>query len=145
MTSATSTAQSTGGATGPSKTRRVRHQGTVLMLSGGVLAFIGSLLPWLTTPVGSLSGMAGPGLWTLSAGMLGLAGALLPFRRVALAHAAIPGLAIAVIVVWQLARIGYVSATTGSWGQLLPGMGLVMVGGAAALLLRAALRIRNAS
>lgn len=112
------------------------------MLVGGTLAVVGSLLPWLMTPMGSLSGMAGAGLWTLSGGMLAIAGALLPFRRVALAHAAIPGLAMAVIVAWQLGKIGYISMTTGAWGQLLPGMGLVLVGGGAVLLLRGARRLR---
>lgn len=113
------------------------------MLGGGLLAVVGSLLPWLSTPMGSLSGMAGAGLWTLSAGMVAIAGALLPYRRVALVHAAIPGLAMAVIVAWQLVHIGYISVITGSWGQLLPGMGLVMVGGGAALLLRGAQRLRT--
>ncbi|MQA08911.1 MAG: hypothetical protein GEU98_10275 [Pseudonocardiaceae bacterium] len=115
------------------------------MLVGGLLAVIGSLLPWVSTPMGSLSGMAGPGLWTLSAGMLGVAGALLPYRRLALMHAVVPGLAAAALVAWQVGQIGYLSATTGSWGQLLPGMGLVMVGGGGVLLLRAALRLHRAA
>lgn len=139
MTSTTPTAGSprTAGARG------VGHPGTMVMLGGGVLGVLGSFFPWLMTPMGTLSGMAGAGLWTLSAGMLAIAGALLPFRRVALVHAAVGGLVMAGLVVWQLGRIGQISIATGSWGQLLPGMGLVMVGGAAVLLLHAARRLRT--
>ena len=111
------------------------------MLVGGLITVVGSLLPWVSTPLGSLSGTAGPGLWTLSAGFLAIAGALLPYRRVAIAHAAIPGVAVAAIAFWQAARLVQLSATTGSWGQLLPGIGLVMVAGGAVILLRAAHRM----
>ncbi|WP_317494221.1 hypothetical protein [Haloechinothrix sp. LS1_15] len=111
------------------------------MLVGGLLLLVGSLLPWVSTPFGSLSGVAGPGLWTLCAGTLAVAGALLPYRRVALAHAAVPGVAVAGIAVWQLGRIVHINASTGSWGELLPGMGLVMVAGAAVILLRTAYRM----
>lgn len=111
------------------------------MLLGGVIAVVGSLLPWVSTPLISLYGTGGPGLWTLSAGFLAIAGALIPMPRLALAHAAIPGLAIGVIVVWQIARIVEISATTDSWGKLLPGMGLILAAGAAVILLRTAYRL----
>lgn len=111
------------------------------MIVGGLISVVGSLLPWVSTPLGSLSGTAGPGLWTLSMGFLALAGALLPYRRVALAHAVGPGLVIAGIVGWQSVRLVELSATTGSWGQLLPGIGLVMVAGGAVILLRTGYRI----
>jgi hypothetical protein len=131
---------------GPSRTRpRVLHAGSTGMIVGGLVIAIGSLLPWVSTPLGSLSGTAGPGLWTLSAGMLAIAGALIPFRRVALAHALLPGLAVAVIVLWQVARLVQLSATTAGWGRLLPGMGLVMAAGGAVIVLRAATRLRAAS
>lgn len=111
------------------------------MLVGGLVAIVGSLLPWVSTPLMSLYGTGGPGLWTLSAGFLAVAGALIPMPRLALAHAAIPGLAVGVIVIWQVARIIELSAATDSWGKLLPGMGLVMAAGAAVILLRTAYRI----
>jgi hypothetical protein len=115
--------------------------GSAGMIVGGLISVVGSLLPWVSTPLGSLSGTAGPGLWTLSMGFLALAGALLPYRRVALAHALGPGIVIAAIVGWQAVRLVELSATTGSWGQLLPGMGLVMVTGGAVILLRTGYRI----
>ncbi len=111
------------------------------MLVGGLVAIVGSLLPWVSTPFGSLYGTGGPGLWTLSAGFLAVAGALMPMPRLALVHAAGAGLAIAVIVVWQVARLIDLSASTDSWGQLLPSIGLVMAAGAAVILLRTGYRL----
>jgi hypothetical protein len=121
--------------------RRVFHAGSLGMIVGGVLALVGSLLPWVITPFGSLSGAAGPGLWTLSMAFLAVAGALLPYRKVAIAHSLIPGLVVAAIVGWQLARLVSLSASTGAWGQLMPGIGLIMAGGGAVVLIRAGLRL----
>jgi hypothetical protein len=125
----------------PPSRRRVLHGGTAGMLVGGLIVVVGSLLPWVTTPLGSLSGAAGPGLWTLSAGSVAVAGALLPSRTVAIGHCLVAGLAVAAIVIWQVARLGYLSAAADAWGQLLPGMGLVMAAGGAAVLLRTGLRL----
>lgn len=111
------------------------------MLVGGLLAVIGSLLPWVSTPVGSLSGMAGPGLWTLSSGFLAIGGALMPYRRVALFHAALAGLTAIGLAAWQAARIVEISSATNAWGELLPGMGLVMIAGSGVVLMRAAWRL----
>jgi hypothetical protein len=121
--------------------RRILHVGSAGMIVGGLIAIVGSLLPWVSTPLGSLYGTGGPGLWTLSAGFLAVAGALLPIRPLAIAHAILPGLAIAGIVVWQAGRIVEISASTDTWGKALPGMGLVMAAGAAAILLRTGYRI----
>jgi hypothetical protein len=114
------------------------------MLVGGALAVVGSLLPWVSTPLGTLSGTAGPGLWTLSAGFLAIAGALLPGRRVAITHALLAGAAVAVIAGWQVVRLVQISAATDSWGQVLPSIGLVMVAGGAVVLLRTAWRLFRA-
>lgn len=111
------------------------------MLVGGLLVAVGSLLPWVMTPFGSLSGTVGPGLLTLSAGFLAIAGALLPHRKVAIVHSLLPGFGVAVIAVWQVARLIHLSAATDSWGQLLPGMGLVMAAGGAVILLRTGFRL----
>ncbi|GIJ78680.1 hypothetical protein SAMN05443287_102354 [Micromonospora phaseoli] len=121
--------------------RRILHAGSIGMIVGGLLALVGSLLPWVITPFGSLSGVAGPGLWTLSVAFLAIAGALLPYRRVAIAHSLIPGLVVAVIVGWQVARLISLSASTGSWGQLMPGIGLVMAAGGAVVLIRTGMRL----
>jgi hypothetical protein len=121
--------------------RRVLHAGSLGMIVGGVLALVGSLLPWVITPFGSLSGVAGPGLWTLSVAFLAIAGALLPYRKVAIAHSLFPGLVVAVIVGWQVARLISLSASTGAWGQLMPGIGLVMAAGGAVVLIRTGMRL----
>jgi hypothetical protein len=111
------------------------------MILGGMLSLVGSLLPWVITPFGSLSGTAGPGLWTLSAGFIAVAGALLPYRMVAIGHCLLAGVSVAAIVVWQLGRLAYLSSTTDSWGQLMPGIGIVMVAGGAVILLRTGIRL----
>jgi hypothetical protein len=121
--------------------RRVLHAGSLGMIVGGLLSFVGSLMPWVITPFGTLSGTAGPGLWTLSAGFIAIAGALLPYRKVAIAHALVPGLAVAAIVGWQVVRLLQLSSTTDSWGQLMPGIGLVMVAGGAVVLIRTGVRL----
>lgn len=122
-------AQLTGG-------RRVTRPGALAVLGGGLLAVVGSLLPWVITPVGSLPGLSGAGVWTLSAGFVAIAGAVMPYPRVALVHVLCAGAVLACLSVWQLTRLAALSAQTDSWGSLLPGIGLVMVTGAAVILLR---------
>ncbi|BCJ62307.1 hypothetical protein [Micromonospora endophytica] len=121
--------------------RRILHAGSLGMIVGGLLALVGSLLPWVITPFGTLNGMAGPGLWTLSVAFLAIAGALLPHRKVAIAHSLIPGATVALIVGWQAARLISLSASTGSWGQLMPGIGMVMAAGGAVVLIRTGIRL----
>lgn len=127
----------------PTVPRRMLHAGSVGMLIGGALLIIGSITPWVSTPLGNISGMAGPGLWVLCAGTIAMAGALIPYRNVALLHALVPAVAAGGLVFWQLARFVHLSATTDSWGKMLPGIGLVIVAGGTALLLRAAHRMRS--
>ena len=127
--------------TAPPARRRILHAGSAGMIIGGLVTVVGSLLPWVMTPLGSLSGTAGPGLWTLSAGFIAVAGGLMPNRKLAIGHSLVPGLAVAAIVAWQVARLLQLSATTDSWGQLLPGMGLVMAAGGAVILLRTGFRL----
>lgn len=123
---------------------RILHVGSIGMIMGGLVVVVGSVLPWVMTPLGSVPGTAGPGLWTLCAGFVAIAGALLPYRRLALGHALVSGVAVAAIAGWQVARLGQLSAATDAWGQLMPGMGLVMAAGGAVILLRAARRIWSA-
>ena len=47
---------------------------------------------------------------------------------------------VALLCVWQVGRLAQVSAATDAWGEVLPGMGLVMIGGAAVILLRTGYR-----
>jgi hypothetical protein len=129
----------------PPVRKRILHPGSIGLLVGGLVTAVGSLLPWVSTPVGSLSGTGGGGLWTLSAGFIAIAGALLPYRKVAIAHCLVPGAAVALIATWQVARLVNLSAATDSWGQLLPGMGLVMVVGGAVILLRTGVRLLRAT
>ncbi|QBI54937.1 hypothetical protein [Streptomonospora litoralis] len=133
------------GSAAPTAARRIFHTGSVGLLAGGLLLIIGAFTPWVSTPLGNLNGMAGPGLWVLCAGGLALAGALLPYRRVALAHAIIPAAAAGGLVLWQLGTLVYLSMATDSWGKLLPGVGLVIVGAGTVLLVRAARRMSAAS
>ncbi|MEU5554396.1 MULTISPECIES: hypothetical protein [unclassified Micromonospora] len=121
--------------------RRILHAGSLGMLVGGLLVLVGSVLPWVITPFGSINGAAGPGLWTLSVGFLAIAGALLPYRKVAIAHSLIPGVTVALIVGWQAARLISLSASTGAWGQLMPGIGMVMAAGGTVVLIRTGMRL----
>ncbi len=99
-----------------------------------LMVVVGSFLPWLDTAVGSISGARGPGLWTFYAAMLGMAGALVPHRRIAGAQAAVMGGVCVVLPVWQLVRALDLLGTEG-W---LPGPGIVLVLGGGVLALATA-------
>lgn len=100
------------------------------LLAASVLVVIGSVLPWVSTPFLNLAGYRGAGLWTLYAGFVGVSGALVRWRRIAIAQAALMGAVAVVLPLWQLLRIIDLSLATDSVGKLAPGMGLVMVLGA---------------
>ncbi|NNU28025.1 hypothetical protein HLI28_10780 [Isoptericola sp. JC619] len=125
----------------PARRTRVFHPGSLGMLLGALAVIVGSLLPWVITPVGTLSGTAGPGLWTLCAGFVAVAGAVIPRRWVAISHSLVAGTSVAFVVGWQLVRLGEVSAATDSWGQAMPGIGLVMAAGGAVVLLATGVRV----
>jgi hypothetical protein len=99
-----------------------------------LMVVFGSFLPWLDTAVGSISGARGPGLWTFYAAMLGMAGALVPNRRIAGVQAAVMGAVCVVLPVWQLVRALDLLGTEG-W---LPGPGVVLVLGGGVLALSTA-------
>lgn len=84
---------------------------------------IGSFLPWVDTAVGSFTGMAGPGVWTLYAAVLGLAGALVRRPRLAAVHAGLTGVVAVALPLWQGLRL--LRLCTG--GACLPGIGLLLV------------------
>lgn len=123
----------------------VFHPGSWSMLIGAMMMIFSAFLPWVYVTLTQeiigesfvLRGTDGPGIVTLSVGFLAFAGAFLPKRRFAIAHAAVPGVVVAVIAGLQGWNIIAGSMQT-QWGSFLPGMGLVLAGGGAVILLRSA-------
>lgn len=91
---------------------------------------IGSVLPWVDTAAGNFLGVQGAGLWTLSAGGIGLAGSMLPQHRLVIAHAAVLALVATLFSVAQVMRLVDVCSA----GGCVPGvgLGLTLFGGALA-------------
>src|SRR5690606_12093935 len=78
---------STSSTSGTAVRRRVTHPGSLAMIVGGLCVFVGSVLPWISTPLGDIPGHASYLGWaTMAAAPLAFAGAVLPFRRVAIVH-----------------------------------------------------------
>lgn len=117
--------------------RRVGHPARKALAGAVAMVMFGSFLPWLDTAAGTVSGVRGPGLWTFYAAMLGLAGALMPWPRIAGAHAAVlAGVAIG-LPCWQVVHLIDLVGTAG-W---IPGPGLVLVAGGGVLAGSAAWRL----
>ena len=114
---------------GSDRVRRPMRPGRKRLVLAVVLVMIGSFLPWIYVAGVPKSGILGPGLWTFYASMLGLAGVLLPFRRVGAGHAAAMAAAALALPLWQL---GHTLRLVG-FGGWLPGPGLVMVFGGGVL------------
>ncbi|MBS43686.1 MAG: hypothetical protein CMH83_11115 [Nocardioides sp.] len=93
------------------------------------MVLLGSPMPWVSTPVGQVSGFLGGGLWTFYAAMLGFAGVLVPFAKASIAQAAILCLAALGLAGWQVAHVWNLVGF-GGWS---PGVGLVFVIGGGAL------------
>lgn len=94
-----------------------------------LMVVVGSFLPWIDTAIGAVSGARGPGLWTFYAAMLGLAGMLVPRRRIAGVQAAVMAVVCVVLPTWQLFRALDLLGTQG-W---VPGPGVVLVFGGGVL------------
>jgi hypothetical protein len=124
-------------ASAPSTRGRVDPERKRLGLAVLMVVF-GSFAPWIDTAVGPILGGRGAGLWTFYASLLGLAGALVPSRRVAGVQAAVMAVVCVVLPVWQLVRAMSMLGTEGGW---LPGPGLVLVFGGGVLAGSAALRL----
>jgi len=124
------------------------HPGSWAMMIAGMMMIFSAFLPWVYVTltqeiVGEsfvLRGTDGPGVLTLAVGCLAFGGAFIPRRRLAIGHAAVPGLVVAGIVLLQVWNIIAASLET-AWGSFLPGMGLVLAGGGAVILIRAALKM----
>jgi hypothetical protein len=120
-----------------SGSRRVPQQRQLLLAAA--LIVVGSFLPWVDTPFRDFSGMNGAGVWTFYAGVLALAGALVPSPRVAAVHALLAGVVAAALPVWQVARL----VRLGIIGQAIPSIGLVIVLGAGVIALGAGWGMRT--
>src|SRR5690625_6049243 len=110
----------------------VFHPGSGAMASGGMMLIIAAFLPWVYVSMTQaiigeafvLRGTDGPGVVTLWVGFLAFAGAFVHRRKLAIAHAAIPGALVALIVVLQAWKSIAASVATAG-GSFLPGMGVV--------------------
>jgi hypothetical protein len=126
--------------TAPRSRRRI-GRGQKQLLGATVMVLFGAFMPWVSTSVGSVSGMHGAGVWTFYAAMLGLAGALIPWLRLAAAQAAVLAAAAVALPAWQvlhlLGRVG-----TQGW---LPGPGLVLTFGGGVLAASAATALLQAA
>lgn len=95
------------------------------MLWASAMIAVGSFMPWISTGFGNISGATGQGAgyWTFIAAMLGVSGALMPWRKVAITHAAIVAAVATVLPVWQVLHL----VNLVGFGGWMPGIGLVMV------------------
>lgn len=110
-----------------------RHPGQNVLLLASVTLAVASFLPWVETGFGSISGMAGAGVFTFYAAAWGVAGGLVPWRRVALGHAiAVTALAVG-LPAWQVASL--VSRDLG--GGWFAGTGLMLAVASGSLAARA--------
>lgn len=109
------------------RTRKRKMPGQLRMLAGSAMILVGAFLPWLYTQLGNFTGMAGPGLWTATVGMLALAGALVPIRMLAIGQGVIAAGVCLVIPLWQF---WHVFSKVGMAGWMPgPGLLLTFVGG----------------
>lgn len=108
--------------TAPVRTRRRKMPGQMRLLAASAMIIVGAFLPWLYTPVGTITGMRGPGLWTATVGVLALAGALVPVRILAMLQAAAAAVLCVVLPVWQFLNV-FTKVGMAGW---MPGPGLVL-------------------
>jgi hypothetical protein len=127
---ASQTSSSTSSAGGAGAARRPRVDPARKMLGGAVLmVLLGSFMPWVDTAAGAIMGARGAGLWTFYAAMLGLAGALVPSRRIGGVQAILMSLAAIALPTWQVVHLLNLVGFEG-W---MPGPGLVLVFGGGVL------------
>ena len=137
---AIATPASTGAArSGARPVRRGAHPAKRLLLGASLMVMFGSFLPWIDTPIGTISGTRGAGLWTFYAAMLGFAGVMVPLRRIAMAQAAVLSVAAVGLATWQVVHLLSLVGTAG-WR---PGPGLVLVIGGGVAAGAAAYRLRR--
>lgn len=108
--------------TAPATMRRRKMPGQMRLLAASAMILVGAFIPWLYTPLGNITGMRGPGLWTATVGVLALAGALVPVRVLAILQAVAAAVICVVLPVWQFLRLFNLVGMEG-W---MPGPGLVL-------------------
>jgi hypothetical protein len=113
--------------------RRRRPAGQNALAIASLTLIIASFLPWIDTAFGSFNGMAGAGVYTFYAGVLGIAGSCLPWRRVALVHAVLVAAAALGLPAWQVASLLALDLG-GGW---VVGTGLLLAVASGSLALRA--------
>lgn len=118
---------------GTSRRRTRRHPGQNALLLASLTLAVASFLPWVDTAFGSFSGMAGAGVYTFYGSMWGIAGGLVPWRRVALVHAIAVTAVAVVLPAWQLASL----LGRGLDGGWFPGTGLMLALASGSLATRA--------
>lgn len=118
--------------TSSAATRPVPVPGRRQLLGAVALVAFGSMIPWLMTGLGSISGLRGAGLWTFYAAMLGLAGALVPHRTLRIVQGSVMAVVALVMPVWQVVHVLNLVGTGGWWPG--PGLVLVFAGGVVAAL-----------
>ena len=92
------------------------------LLWASLMALVGGFMPWVMTEVGNIAGYRGAGLWVAYASMLGLAGAMLPMRRVAAVQGFILAAVAVALPLWQVVHLFSLVGFAG-W---MPGPGLVL-------------------
>lgn len=133
MASQTSSSRSSAGATARPRVDPARK-----MLGGAAaMVLLGSFMPWVDTAVGAINGGQGAGLWTFYAAMLGLAGALVPHRRIGGVQALILAVTAVGLVSWQVVHL----LTLVGFEGWMPGPGLVLIFGGGVLSGVAGLRL----
>ena len=113
--------------------RRRRHRAQRPLLGASALVALGAFLPWVYTGLGPVSGARGAGLWVFYAATLGIAGALVPSRRLAGLQGAVLALAAVGLASWQVVHLLGLVGPQG-W---LPGPGLLLVFGGGLLAAKA--------
>lgn len=115
------------------RTRRL--PGQMRLLVAGLFMILGGWLPWVYTSAGVVViGAVGAGLWVFYAGLLAVAGGLLPrgLRTMALVQAVLVGVVAIALPVWQLVHLWNLVGFEG-WAPG-PGLALSIMGGALALI-----------
>lgn len=113
----------------PAVPRRRMHPGQKRMLWATPALFLAAFLPWLYTGVGAIRAFNGPGVFLFYAAFVALAGALIPWHRVAAVQGFLVAALALVLPVWQVLHVWRLVGFEG-W---LPGPGIVLSLAGAAL------------
>lgn len=139
MATTSSPATTTPAGRSRTRARRGAEPGRRSLLGASFLVLFGSFMPWVDTPIGTVLGGQGAGLWTFYACMLGLAGVMVPLRGLAVAQAALLGVVALALPLWQ---VGHLLSLVGTAGWM-PGPGLVLVLGGGVLACVSAVRLHR--